>query len=522
MNAKRILSAILICVMLLALFTACAKESTGDNGEKTSDSGGVASSPSVGTVEDSEPTEISFWVCDMGTAGSGSKWDIVKEAIDELTISEINVKVNFNWVSFGDLSTQFTLAMANKESVDLIVTTPVPAGSFTTYYTSGMAMDISELLEEHGQDIMELMSAQSLLNPFTMADGGIYGLPTYRILTSDMYVAYRVDALEAVGALELLQNASSWSDFEEVLAAFNDSGMYGITGGQKSFSAAGFIYGSDSWNDAYAYDSLGDTTNCLYTDQNGNVSLIFENEDYINQLKMHTDWYQKGYLNPDSAYTEESGDMLISRNVAAGQLSQTEFGSNANAAANMGGETISIQVTQGMLSTASCTKFAMIVPTTSSEPAAAVKFLNLLYTSTELMNLLCWGVEGETYVVTEGEAHFPEGLDASTSGYKSGDYVMGNQFKATPWIGNGANFREEALANFLASPTSAYMGLAVDTSDYGTLLAALASVRDEYRSQLVCGMYSDSLCNEFIQKLNASGMDEYISIYQSTVDNFMS
>lgn len=64
----------------------------------------------------------------------------------------------------------------------------------------------------------------------------------------------------------------------------------------------------------------------------------------------------------------------------------------------------------------------------STEPEAAMKFLNLLYGNEELVNLLAYGIEGEHYVKTEdGKIAYPEGIDPSISKYRGDQsYMYGN------------------------------------------------------------------------------------------------
>ena len=47
-----------------------------------------------------------------------------------------------------------------------------------------------------------------------------------------------------------------------------------------------------------------------------------------------------------------------------------------------------------------------------------MKFLNLLYTNAEVINLIDWGIEGVHYVKNEdGTIRYPDGVTAETSTY---------------------------------------------------------------------------------------------------------
>ncbi len=68
-----------------------------------------------------------------------------------------------------------------------------------------------------------------------------------------------------------------------------------------------------------------------------------------------------------------------------------------------------------------------------------MKFLDLTYTSADLLNLLDWGIEGKHYVKTEtaGIIDFPSGVTAVTSGYNmNSGWEFGNQLASYIWKGD--------------------------------------------------------------------------------------
>lgn len=529
MKKKNLLAILLIVCMLLTAFVACGKK----DDDKKDDPGTPSTKPSE-TVTDptddggdeEELTEVNMWMPDMGSGGAyGSKWDIVEAAINEYTIENLNIQVNFTWVAIADLPTQFSLASANNENVDIVVTTPVQAGAFLTYYANGACLDIAPYLAEYGTGIIELMDDLQLLNAFTMSDGGIYGLPSFRTLNTNLYFVYRTDMLEKVGWGDKFYEMQTWTDFEELLQALTDEGSMYAIGGRGGFGfGGGYFFGEENVYDSYLYDTLGDSSQFIYTTQTGEASNLFENEDTVNWLKRFVTWKDAGYTYPDSAFTQELSESLIATNNFAGYVVSSEFGVEINKSQSCSNEMSCLEIVPGMLSTASCNKFAVMVPSTSANPAMAVKLLNAFYTTPELMNMIDWGVEGETYVINDdGTAGYPEGTDSSNCGYHILDFVFGNQFLTTPWQGSqgGADFRKLAQENFLACSSSAYMGLTVDVSAVDSLVAVLVAIREEYVPQLYTGHYSDSLYNEFMTKLDAAGMDDYVAHFQAAIDGFM-
>ena len=65
------------------------------------------------------------------------------------------------------------------------------------------------------------------------------------------------------------------------------------------------------------------------------------------------------------------------------------------------------------INTGSCNVFTWGIPTTSKNPDAAMKFLNLMFSNADINNLLAWGVEGVHYQVLEEDVYKRQALDES-------------------------------------------------------------------------------------------------------------
>ena len=159
------------------------------------------------------------------------------------------------------------------------------------------------------------------------------------------------------------------------------------------------------------------------------------------------------------------------------------------------------------ITTSSCTKFVWAVPVTATEPEAAVKMMNLMYTDARIANLLTWGIEGRDYQVKDGIACYMDGQDANTvCAYHTSDFVYGNQFLALPWEGQAADFRQTSMEDMLAAQASAYLGFSCDTSGIENELTALTNAINEYLPGLDSGISDDEQYSAFLEKLEKSGV----------------
>jgi len=530
MKMKKLLALLLAIVLAVSLFAACsASESNSGSGGNGGNSGGNGGGNSGGNGggnsggSDGEITNISFWWTDNGNTGGGSKVKLVEEAINKITEKEIGVHVNMNWIASADFATQVNLAVTNQEPFDIATYLPGIAGSFLTYYTNGVLKDITDLLDTYGKDVKALFGEELL--KMTTIGGKVYGLPTYRILNSSMYLAIRKDALEPYGLMEQAENMKSWADYEAIMQAIKDSDNTAYPFGSSNvyglIADPGAIFGGKTFDDITTYDILGDSLYVIFSDQQGNVGLLQDQQAFVDQCKMIADWYGKGYVWPDTAYNTDGSESLIGQNVFASYLTQSEYGIEVNKTQQIGAEMFCLKLKDSYLSTTQGQKFGIFIPATSEEPEAAMKFINLLYTNKDLMNCYIYGVEGETYLLKDGVGYYPEGTDSSTCGYHAMDFTLGNQFLVYPWTPLGSDFRVGALENFQNALKSNYIGFTVDTGDYQTMMAGITAVVQEYMKQITGGLYTDSMYQEFMGKLQSAQINDWVAIYQNALTEWL-
>lgn len=502
---KNIISWVLIISMLATLFAGCTVVAEGD--------------------EPDEIVEINYltWEAGDGVAGSNRLGKEVEAAINEITEREIGVHVNFTWVNAADYGTQISLALLNREQYDVAdyYSWPLPS-SFPQLYANNSMTDITELAAEYAPETLEMMGADLLKG--TTVDGKLYGIPAYRVQNTNFYIIMRKDVLADLNLVEQAENMKTWADFEAIMAAVKDSGFTGYpAGGGGGFgmtSNNGCIYQGDNIiGDSVIFDPLSDTFFAIAIDENGKVVNQVAMEESKNQFQMFKRWMDAGYMYPDSAFDSTGAKELFNQGVLFSVFVTGEFGVEKSWKASSGYDCLCYMVGGSPLNTSAAQKFGVFIPTTCKEPEAAMKWINLLYTNAEVMNLITWGIEGKSYEVVDGVAHYIGDANAKTSGYHNNDYKIGNSFLCLPWD-NDANFREAALEHFRSAPISPYFGLNVDLSAHSDLVSAISAVAAEFHGQMCGGFYSDELYQEYLDKLTAAGIDEYIALFQKAIDDF--
>lgn len=357
-------------------------------------------------------------------------------------------------------------------------------------------------------------------------------MTTYRSLVTSVYIVMRTDVLEDLGLLEDAQNIQSLADYDKILEAVSTSEKWSTLSGIVPSDAAGtclglggFYLATDSFADATCYDQLGDLNKIISINPDGSDPTVVNNfatEEYRAIYDQMHEWYEKGYVYKDSTTNQEQAEQLVKSNVAFSYFSQSEIGIESSKEQACGMPMTCVLVKTPPISTSNCTKFVWAVPSSATEPEAAVKMLNLMYTDERIANLLAWGIEDVNYVMgDDGMATFVEGEDANNAAYHTVDFLYGNQFLVHPWEGQGADLRERAKAEMDSVEYSAYFGFSADTTSVSTQLSAISNVLGEYQAGIDSGISEPEVYEDFLAKLDAAGIQDVIDLYQTQLDEWL-
>lgn len=537
---KKGVSIFLALVMAMTMLAGCGNSenstskdetaSTGANSESTVSesaesaakaSAQTGSSPEEAEDDSEEITTIEYYGVDL--TGNNDITDIAA-AVNEITESKIKVHVNFNMLDFGSYLQQVSLKMSGNERIDLMNYVPAPPATFSSMISQNQLMDITELLEEYAPETLAAIGAYI---KGTTVNDKIYGVSTMSGFATNTYVIMRRDILEALDLLEKAQNMSSWTAYEEILAAVYEANKSGelpeelktqacVTNANVSggiYPLGSIFMGSDAWKDNYGVDVLGDNYGIIATDQDSHtVSAYYRSEDYLNTLKRVNSWYQKGYVYKDAAFTEESGDTLMANGVSFSFIVNGQVGIENTRRTTTGHEVVAAKVLSVPMGTSVSQTWGLAVPMTAKEPEAAVKFLNLLYEDAEIMNLLTWGIEGRDYVLNEaGEA-----VKQENCSYSGNMFLWGNGLLTYPAQGQGGDYMQRLSKADEEAQISKFLGFSADTSQLSNELTAVNNVINEFRANLESGAVDDleSEYEKYCKAMEDAGVQLILESYQ--------
>lgn len=533
-----LLSLLLVAALLISLLAACANNETpstdtpntnnntpSSNTDKQPDQTPDADTDSDVPAQDFDPEnpdEILFYFYDLYSHGAYG--DKIIDAVNEITIPLIGVKVDIEWYDMGSYVTKLGLSIADGTPVDLVNIMPAAPTSVANLHANNQLMDISELLPEYAPGAYELI--KDYLGAFTYTDG-IFGFPSLKNFSNNYYVMMREDILKELDLYDFASNMTTWSEYEQIMQAVTDAyqgeGMYALGRARGNSVTNGVMQqGYEKFFDYSPFDTVGDTLAILSTDKEGHVYSFYEVPETVAGMKRLASWMEKGYIWPDSAFSDTDGDVLISGGTTFSKMEGGEIGVEVRQKANCGTDMLCVKVMNGFITTSSLTSWGLAVPITADEPEAAMRFVNQLYTNADLMNVLLLGIEGEDYVMLDtGEAAYPAGKEDGSVEYHEADWLFGNQFLVHPWTGNGADYREIAAQENVNSEISTYLGFTLDVSELNTLIASLSAVKDQYVPSFSCGLYTDAEYQDFLDKLYSVGMQDYIDEVQTQLDAWL-
>lgn len=498
---KKIVSALMTIIMGASILTGCGGAS--GEAEKTT-AGGAEAEDTYHMVM--QITTYGFDDPDLG---------MVQDAVNEITVPEIGVEVEFMTVPIMDQATKLGLLVSSGEQIDLVcsglLTNPA------TLQSQGLLTDITEYVE--ASDVLS-KKAEGIIDACKI-DGKIYAYPGSTACGVQVTYFYDKDLAEQYN-IQLPDKLETADDWEGLFKQVIDSGMT-----QYPVSLGDGVACEYEWAD---FDALGDNSYDSYgvvMDNNPDVVVnYFATDEYKAKCKMHRDWYTNGYCVQDSISNGYSTTDTMSQGQIFGFVSNGGTGMSDAYWSKITGKNIaSIPMSDITTSASDVVNFSWGVSSTCENPEKVVKFLELLYSNADLANIMNYGIEGTHYVTTEGSRiiDYPEGIDAGTCGY--GNFV--GSYGDTAQIYQRKPLTEEFVNSiskwmYPEAKSSKYLGYTFDPSKVSTQVASVTAVISEYAPSLECGVVEpDKMIDEFNQKLEAAGINEIIEENQAQLDAWL-
>ena len=459
---------------------------------------------------DEEPYEatLMYWV-----ANDARDVEAVEEEFNKLTMEQLNMKVDLMPVTLGTYGQQIQMILSSDDKLDIF---PYWSDSMGTYIDADYLVDMSEYLEDYGQDLIDIIGEDDIM--CCSIDGFIAAVPSMHERTNPATIVMRTDLLEESGftAEDIKSLEDMTKIYEKVKELHPDMVMYG---GLNSMTYP--IIAPKAIADQLGGNSFGVLMN---EGQTTTVTNWFETDEFKNACKTMREWNQKGYTSADLATSSDGGEALMH---AGNLFSFTTLGKpNTKVEKDVmtGYDTTCVQIAPDACYTYVTNTVCYGISSNSEDPEKAMMLLNWIYKTKEANDLLNWGIEGRDYVVTEdGTIDYPEGITAENVEYHQDfGWAQFNQYNSYVWTGNSPdlwNQYQEVRDN--AAKSKAY-GFFFNPSDVLNETAALQTVSDEYLMSLAAGSLDpETTIPEFNEKLYDVGLQDVIDEKQAQLNAWL-
>lgn len=520
---KRIIAIMLCVTMAASLLIGCGQESTATVAEGSE----AANSEAAGSSSE----DITTIIMPMATLGEApADLEKIEARINEITEEKIGVHLVIEPIPFGDLSSQQTLMISSGDQLDLVLS--LWEGGIGKYVENGSVINMSDLLAQYGQDIEKSVGAGIAGGYY---NGDLYAVPNAELQGHSYGFYARKDEVEALGFNFDPNSIYTIEDLEELFTAYKEAhgdGFYCVAGTTSNSDFFQYLYGhADNLGNGTGGYTSGGLVDCL--DKTATtVENIYATDEYKDYANRMYSWAQKGFFSSDAATNTDAGTAQIASGNYLGQFNNTEESTIVQVSSACGTEMIPITIVDSYAATGMYQAILWGISSNCENPEKAMQLLNLLYSDSEVVTLLMYGLEGESYeIVEQGEDYkkvidFPEGMDAMNSPYYVTLGVFGNQTLYPVWAPAGLDHYEKLIHfnEVVGSPDkqSVALGYAFNYSELSSEYAAVSAVISQYTGAIACGSVNpETQLPTYIQALEAAGMNKLIEANQSQLDAWM-
>lgn len=439
----------------------------------------------------------------------------IVEEVNEISRKEIGVEIELKFAEALDSFTDYPVWLSKGERIDLML---LNYQNIRSYLDRDMLLPLSGLLEGYGTEIEAISRAERNLYGGATIDGEVYGCEIHnysygsggglwvsRDVLAEISFPYEKEHVYSMDELDIL--------FARLKQRYPDCYPLGQITAGNAFSTMNYF-------NQVPLGIGGDTVSGVLG-EDGQLCDLYETDAYYEFLRYMREWYLKGYIYPEAAYTSAPGIELLREGILMSFPSGSMPGMVSDDYLPNAVCLRTTAVTYG--NDSSNTGIFWTIPSTAGEPEAAMKFLNLMYSDARIVNLLRYGIEGKDYVLVDRE----EGViayvqDAGAERYINDLGVYGNMTLAYWPQGSDKRKEQEEYARSAVQIGQEYEGFYFDTSAVELYTARVQEVIRRYLPVLESGSIPLEVNYEqFVGALREAGIDEIIAEKQRQLDAWL-
>lgn len=437
---------------------------------------------------------------------------MIEDKVNELLAAKgYDFKLEIVPFEYGNYAQLVTLSLADG-SVDLFNMFGAVPLSIAADDESIACLD--DLLAEYAPETLEL------IKPYistVMVDGHIYGTPAIKSIGKRNNFLYNKDMADEAGfvAENVVDYDTLTQEMLKVKAKFPDMAMISSGYGGMWFWPNMDTLGNDNY---YA---------CIILDDNAEPKIVnyYETDYYKKDLEMAKVWAENGFFVKDAINGQNAPMALMGEKLSFGCMTDNVSpayvleGGNGSYDFNIGCVTAE---KEPWATTVTAAGYTWCVTKLSQHKEEAVQFLNLLYTDSDIANVIINGIEGEHYILEpEGNISYPEGVSARNVGWASPGGFMPNSWIAYPRAPKLPSFYERYKADNETCRKSPGFGFSFNAVDVMDQISACNNVCSKYLAPLMLGMGDEKMHEDFLAELKLAGVDDIIAEKQAQLDAWL-
>lgn len=359
------------------------------------------------------------------------------------------------------------------------------------------------------------------------ADGKIYAIPNKKDYAAENFITYPADIAAELG-FEIPDKIDAWDDMTDFLVAWKET----LPEGEYPVLIGGNPAGLES---SFDFIDRVAMIGCVYGTTK--VVTVFEDPEVMERYRTMAKWYEMGLENPDVAQlTETAIDTSKQRINFVQAWDGYDYSPSSGynvAMTRYFGPNLSVDGVQGSMNA-----FSITLADQPEKLEAALKLFEIIHTDKEVVDTLRYGVEGYhwNYVTAEQNPDCAGGVIQTEVG-RTNYSCWG--FSQPAYFFTSILVSEEQVAGTAKAPVmnqyelyydavatsanvSAMGAFKFNSEKWTAALAEMTAIKDEYYKNFCSGTISiDDCYDEFIEKMNAAGLQEMIEDAQEQLDAYL-
>jgi putative aldouronate transport system substrate-binding protein len=505
-SAKKILSFTLaLAATLPVMMTGCsgsqpaASQAPAASSEVAASSA-AASSAAASSSAPKETVTLKIMTGDKAIQGL----DRVQGAVNDY-LKQKNTGLQIAWETYtwDDLSKKTTTMLQTGQAADIINTSSWIAPGYVQHAQKGELADLTSYVNDpQYKDVVDIIGKDFLDG--TKVNGKYFGMPTNKEKAHNFGFLVQTSELKKLNIDP--KSIKTMDDLAKYFDKVKADGLIPVCAAQMDNPFKLLDWDAfDADLSPFAFDPADETKI---------VNPFVEDKTIAFYKEMKT-WQSKGYFSPDILTSKGQETDMGTGKYFCGTWSLMP-GKALTESASLKLDLTQIDITPVEKTNRETLGALLAIPASSTHKDEAFKFISMLYTDKNLINLMTYGVEGKDYTKKSDNVIT---VSKDTDFTSAGGWIMGNEFN---------NFLTDAQSPTLFTDIEAYnksakalddLGFVYDNSKCKTQYAACQAVVQKYYQQLFAGKADvDSTVAKMKADFKAAGEDKLLADVQSQYD----